>query len=181
MLLDRSLSVRSLRLWLYLIAGLGVFGAAGMLVWAFRPIGDHDGTDLPLPRPRVHPARLAAVPAPDDFRQVLSRRLRRPLVDPPPPPPPKPSAPKKRSPLAGLFARRPPRLDWRLVGTVTEAGRSVAVLIDRKGAVRVVAEGEALPAPRNAVLRQVASDRVVVTVGGRQVTLELPEPTEGLR
>ena len=173
MLLNRTLSLKAQRRLCYGAASLCVVLAAGLWGWLAWPESPQDLTPASGPRVAVRPAALVPVPSDSQVRRLAMRPLRRPLVDPPPVT--KTSQPKRTgSASKSKTAARTARLRWRLVGTVLEAEHSTAILIDPKGQIRVVREGEALPETPRATLVKVERGQVVVTLGTRRVELRLP-------
>jgi len=97
------------------------------------------------------------------FEPYWERPLRRPLFDPPPvvetPPAPPP----------------PPPLNLRLVGTILEPGRAVAVLANAAGKIEMKAVGQSTGDPgQPAEILEVHRERVVVRYAGetRELLLE---------
>ncbi len=171
------ISPRSQRRGLYLTGLVCLIGSGGMCFWGWMPLAS-EGHKPKGREPSVPTAaRLTQSPALQEFADLASVRLRRPLVDPPPPikkPVRKPAPPVRRSPKA-------PRLDIRLVGTVLEQGKSTAILVDSQGQIRVGREGESWKVG-SATIRvdTVTREAAVISKDEQTVRLELPR-TESLR
>ncbi len=172
MLLNHTLSLRAQRRLCYSAASLCVVVTAVLWGWLAWPESPQDFPPASGPRVAVRPTALVPVPSDAEVRRLAMRRLRQPLVDPPPVA--KTSQPKRTgSASKSKMATRAPRLRWRLVGTVLEAQHSTAILIDPRGQIRVVREGEPLPETPRATLVKVERSQVVVALGTRRVELRL--------
>jgi hypothetical protein len=147
---------------------------------------------LPLKHPPPRPLDLQAAGAParqaeaphsaagDDvastidlreLRRLCAMDLRRPLFDPPPPaaaesePQPEPRIP----------------MSVRLVGTIIEPGRSIAMLQKHDGSITLCAEGRTVD-DRGGPVKVIAvkENEVTVEYAGRSHTLQMPaEPEAG--
>ncbi len=130
---------------------------------------------------------MVPVPSLKQLEPLAQQRLRRPLIDPPKKPAAADAGKRRQTPPTPV--KRPPRLDWRLIGTAIESGESAAdsgdsaaMLIDRQGNIRVVREGEELKSASGTVrIKQIAVDQVTVLLRGKRVELKLPKQPEVLR
>lgn len=110
---------------------------------------------------------MARGPAMADLLRVASVDWRRPLFDPPAPP--------------AVTRPRVVQAPVELVGTLSEAGHSMAVLKTRDGRTEICGVGEVFDANGVRVeVKSVSGQRVEVEAGGRLFVLVLPE-TGGLR
>lgn len=151
-----------------------IAGACGGGYWAVSEI-DAGGTTSSARRDATIDASL---PVDNDKQKpdssVAMRSLRGPLYDPPPvaPRPPTP-APRPQPPPQ---PRTPPvaRLDVRLVGTIIDADRSVAIVSDSSGKLDVKSRGETLElSPAGITIDAIDSQAVTLTYQGRQSTIQL--------
>lgn len=111
-------------------------------------------------------------PSLDALQQLAGSNLREPLYDPPPPSA-KPT--NKREPPEPA-----PRLTLRLVGTIQEAGHSMAMFQKSDGTIKLCAEGDHVKDGKNAVkVTRVAFRTVTVEHGGRSHELALPRAENG--
>lgn len=102
----------------------------------------------------------------------FSLSMQRPLYDPPKPKP----APKPRSKPVVVRQPKQPRLDWTLVGTIIDSGRSVAILTDASGKTDIRGQGEEVElSPSGVLVRKIESDAVTLEIGGDKSTLRLKQ------
>lgn len=158
-------------------AGIGYWGATAPLTSeASRSLVSAEGGEEPADRTRSSKSREDLVAR---LALVWSRPLLGPLVDPLPPPVVSPPEPTVVTPLVPREPTRTP-LDVRLVGTILEAGRSMALLADSSGRIHLKRSGETieLPAGDTIEVGDILVDQVTVTRRGESVSLTLP-PREG--
>lgn len=107
----------------------------------------------------------------DQFAQRLQKSLYdaqkpKPTSTPPTRPAVKPTAPVRPP--------KPPRLDWLLVGTIIESGKSVAIISDASGKTDIRAAGEEVELePTGVLVRKIDSEKVTLEVRGKESTLRL--------
>jgi len=140
--------------------------AAGSLVWGLWLPAVVEAPSWAATAPtlaRQATAVSASRPALEHFAAWWDRPLRPPLFDPPPvvetPPAPPP----------------PPPLAVRLVGTILEPGRPVAILVNAAGKIEMKSIGQTAGDPAQpAEILEVHRERVVVRYAGerRELTLE---------
>lgn len=149
-----------------------IAGACGGGYWAVSKIDSPETTVDRRPAKKMQSVE-------DDASQYVStsemamRSLRGPLYDPPPmaqrptpPPQPPPQSPPRVEPKA--------RLDVRLVGTIINDDRSVAIVSDASGKLDVKSRGETLElSPAGIVIDTIDSQTVTLSYQGRQSTIEL--------
>ncbi|MEM1224460.1 MAG: hypothetical protein AAGJ40_02120 [Planctomycetota bacterium] len=172
-LLDRwSVSESSARRWLnvssVVVGSLGLLGAA----WWGRPLG--------LSLSTAQPVRMLAAPTTDSnsvtavedsiWRRSLRGGFRAvPQVS-------------SRTPPPRTDVRRPApsptraNIGIRLVGTIVEPGRSIAIATDRTGRLAFHGEGESLALqPPGVTLHRITSDDVTVSFEGETLTMRVGE------
>jgi hypothetical protein len=158
---------RRVKTWLQ-IAGSGLSVAAvGVLVWSlFWPIEKSPVTvSQPVTQSASRKVQRPVLPTLKQFEPFWKRQMRRPLFDPPPNTPVASSATVQKPPSS---------LGVRLLGTVTEPGRSVAMLMTTRGTIEIKAVGERLgDMPDGAEVVSVNTDRAVLRYHGETISLEL--------
>lgn len=166
------MNVRRWRLLLRAV-GFGLLTAAvGVAAWAAREPRVAVTEPALAPRAASRIEAAPAVPRLEELAAVWSRPLRRSLVE----------LPARQA--ADTAGAKPPRgrkgggtaqgEPLRVVGTVLEAGRSVAILMDASGAIHVRQTGETLGEPlAGAVVEKVERQRVVLMHEGRSIVLEM--------
>lgn len=151
-----------------------IAGACGGGYWAVSEIN----TDTSMSSARRVVQTKPFLPVENDQqmtdKSIAMRSLRGPLYDPPPmasrPPT---SAPRPQPPPQ---PRTPPvaRLNLRLVGTIIDADRSVAIVSDSSGKLDVKSRGETLElSPAGITIDAITSQAVTLTYQGRQSTIQL--------
>jgi hypothetical protein len=151
-------------------------GAAG---WSLRGL-DGDVTVVP-PAERTMSLNEPATERSDSTfdNAVAARALRRPLFDPPPPPPAPTPEPKPQPEPKPTVARtptppKPPTLEVTLVGTIIEAGQSLAIVADANGDFDVKGIGEPLElSPQGIKIEKIEPEQVTVSYQGRESTITL--------
>ena len=182
------MSVRTIRL----LCGLGSLVMAGFAVAAgtwglrspeFEPLAEFRLTEV------VQSGEDEEVGETTSLNELLAIgdiAMRRPLYDPPPPPPPKkreprkpvtpkpkPSRPVVRKPR---IPKPPPEPIVRLLGTVIEEGRSMAILSDQAGQIDVKPTGETLELkPNGMVVEAIEDDTVSLRFNGRLLSRRVGE------
>ncbi|MEE2936424.1 MAG: type II secretion system protein N [Planctomycetota bacterium] len=148
--------------------------ASAAVAWSFSSLSGFTktATDQTLPRAFVPVPEVN--PEPNLDAATISRSLRGPLYDPPPPKPkPKPEPRPTPEPVPPPEPP-PPRLEFTLVGTIIEAGQSLAMIEDADGNFDVKGEGESLElTPTGITVRSVASEEVTLDWMGRIETVVL--------
>lgn len=108
----------------------------------------------------------------DEFAPMLSRSLNAPLYDPPPKESPKPEVKISNEKPRKNISQKVDS-DLRVIGTMIEAGRSLAILVDSGGKIQLRGEGD---------LVEIADgDGRVVKIELRQVTILLDDETLTLK
>ena len=108
--------------------------------------------------------------------QNWSLPLQQSLYDPPKPAPrpPRPKPKPVQKPVAKPAAAKPPKLDWRLVGTLIEPGGRVAILADATGKTDIRgADEEVELSPPGVRVRKIDSEEVTLEIRGTPSTLRL--------
>jgi hypothetical protein len=150
-----------------------IAGACGGGYWAVSEI-DVSAAD----QVRGGAGTPLVLPIDDDSQESKSplamRSLRGPLYDPPTvaqrPPTPAPKPPPTPPPRV----ESKPRLDLRLVGTIINADRSVAIVSDASGNLDVKGRGETLElSPPGITIDAIDSQAITLSYQGRQSTIEL--------
>lgn len=165
--------IASMRKLLWLLGTSLLLGSGCTVVWAICWPYDIPATTTSV-RPQTATVRNtvqqeATQPTFADFEPYLDRQLRRPLVDPPP---------ATTTPAASP-TRPAPQLQIRLVGTILEAGRSMAMLTTPAGSIEVRGIGETVgEPPADAEVLDIGLNKAVLRYRGQSVTLEL-EGTKG--
>jgi len=151
-----------------------LLSSAILIAWAVRPITFDDQADMVI-RKRTKPntTQLVGSPPLKDFAKLWQIELRRPLYDPPPPP--KVVKQNKKDPLKKR--RRKNDADpagMRLVGTMLESGRSIAIFTDSSGKVDLKGEGEQLDLSPGATVDRIELTQVTIFERGRATVMKLP-------
>ncbi|MCO8121762.1 hypothetical protein NHH03_08440 [Stieleria sp. TO1_6] len=166
--------------------------AAGSVVWSLSDLdasGDDSKSGISKDRgasqttePGLPTENDSSAPDTDSDNNApanLSLALQRPLYDPPPPPPKPRVKPPAARPVVTPVAK-PPRLEWTLVGTLIQSGRSVAILSDATGKTDIRGAGEQVElSPTGIVVSKVESDQVTLEVNGKPTTLRLQQSFDG--
>jgi hypothetical protein len=158
------MSVRQIRFLFRLSAGLLLALSAALVTWAIVAPVQLPDTSTATPRQAAHEPIVNEVAGngPNESEAVFERQFRRPLFDPPP---------KTPEPVVEKPPTPPP---VRLVATMPEPGGGHAMLADMKGAISVRRVGqEMIAGGSSVVIKEVASDKVVLLFENRLVTLTL--------
>ncbi len=158
------MSVRRVRFLLRLSAALMLTVSAALITWAIT---------APILLPEASPAATrpdkqqqtesdTAVADLNESEAIFERQFRRPLFDPPPKEPER------------VVEKPPTPPPVRLVATMPEPGGGHAMLADTKGTISVRGIGqEMLAGGSSVVVKEIASDKVVLLFENRLVTLTL--------
>lgn len=161
------MSLRRKKLLLRVLALMLLLGGALIAVWGYR--GD---CSIPVTASAIsgRPSRPAAndnhdaLPELKEFEAHWNKPLRRPLFDPPPvvvPPP-------KKEP--------PPPLNVRLVGTIIEPGKTIAMLTNARNALEFKQVGETVGSGKLlATITAIENSRVVVQYAGETLVLTMQD------
>jgi len=116
------------------------------------------------PKRSAQKTSVEQLPALKEFNPHWDKPLRRPLFDPPPvvvPPP-------KKEP--------PPPLNVRLVGTIIEPGKTIAMLTNARNSLEFKQVGDTLGAGKAlATITSIENSRVVVQYAGETVVLTMQD------
>ena len=162
---------RLAKLGLYLLGGLSLLAASLLAAWAlFWPCATLDSTDdierTPTAAGRVVAFKPPLPPGPLDFEPLWDRPMRGTFIDVSPAPV-LPTADASETSLQGM----------RLLGTVIEAGRSLAVFSLAGGQTELRGVGESVGESRQIEIVSIQRRQVVVRYIGELVTLTV-EGTE---
>lgn len=149
--------------------------SAALVVWACQspPTPPREMRPVPV-RPAPSPqSSLTRSPPLQDFAPLWDRRLRRPLVDPPlaetnaqqKAPAGQNRRGRKRKTAGGL----------RLVGTMLDAERSLAVFVNGRGDIDLKGVGETLDLAPGTRVEQIELTQVTLADGDNRTILELSE------
>ena len=176
---ELTITDRAIRRLLRAIALLAVIASVVVLFFALRPLVKPQST---VGNPSdTSPSVESSVPDNaatktrdlSEFATVWNRRLSAPLYDPPP----RPVAPKPivETPKPVRPKPKKPRSQLRVMGTMVEPDRSLAILSDSDGEIHVCAVGESLETPEGEVsIESIDVDRVTVSENGRSHELRQP-------
>lgn len=156
-------------------AALVGLGGLALLAWGLVDRVEVGSQNDPASRAPV-PDQAADGPASDDpaparfeiaeLQRLCARDLRRPLFDP---------APKLAEKTATKKAAAKANLSVKLIGTVSEPGHSMAMLLKSDRTFAWCAEGQSIEDRGiELTVTKVDSDRVTVRYGGKVHELELP-------
>ena len=153
-----------------------LFSSAALVAWAFQsPVALDDRADLVVAkRAAAKKSKLVGSPPLSDFAKVWQIELRRPLYDPPPPA--QEEKPKKKDPTKKR--RREAVAEGgglRLVGTMLENGRSLAIFTDATGKVDFKGVGETLELAPGTRVDLIELKQVTISEQGRATVLRLPD------
>lgn len=155
---------------LYAIAGSCLLGTVAAVYWSTTGV-----REFVIP-PTATKNRIAAVEDPIVAKAILSDAnltgaLRGPLYDPPPPV----AKPRVELPPAAKPTPPPkPQLDLTLVGTIIDAGQSLAIIADATGKFDVKGIGEALElSPEGVRIDQIESEQITLQYQGNESTIRL--------
>jgi hypothetical protein len=166
------MSVQRTRLLIRGAATVLLLSSATLIAWAFQsPVAVDDQADLmAAKRVASKKTKLVGSPPLKDFAKVWKTELRRPLYDPPP----LPKEDKKDSRKKRRREAVPDAGGLRLVGTMLEDGRSMAIFTDATGKVDFKAVGETLDLSPGARVDQIELTQVTISEQGRATVLRLP-------
>ena len=169
-----SMSITTQRNALIALTILLLAAASAAVAWSFSSLSGFTKTASDQTLPRAFVPVPEVNPEPNLDAATISRSLRGPLYDPPPPKPkPKPEPRPTPEPVPPPEPP-PPRLEFTLVGTIIEAGQSLAMIEDADGNFDVKGEGESLElTPTGITVRSVASEEVTLDWMGRIETVVL--------
>ncbi len=163
------MTVRSTRQLLNAIAAACAVAAAGVVIWALQPATAAEPSPLKLRtvNESSQHEQQAEVPA-NELLAAASIPIRRPLIDP------KPQPQKTRPRQARTPVARKVTPQFKLVATVIEAGRNVAIISDARGRTDLKGVGGKLQLlPSGASVREIQPDRVTIEFQGRRIPLQL--------
>lgn len=142
------------------LAGAAALAAAWALWAPHDPRTDASAADVarPVARPKVAAPALPLA----SFEAIWDLKLQEPLF---------PSAPGNKS--VASKPPPPPPLGFKLLGTIIEPGRSLAMLATAGGKAELRGVGEEYG---GAKILEIEQDRVTARYNGRPVTLELQQP-----
>jgi hypothetical protein len=149
-----------------------LLSTAALVAWAFQnPVAVDDQADLVAPkRAPAKESKLVGSPPLEALAVVWERKLRRPLDDPPK---------EQQENKNGLKKRRrdvnPAGGSLRLVGTMLENGRSVAIFTDATGKVDFKGVGEMLEISPGLRVDQIEFTQVTISEQGRTSVFQLPD------
>ena len=173
------MSVQRTRLLLRGIAMVLLLSSVDLIAWAFQsPVAlDDQASDLVAAnRSAAHQAKLVRSPPLNDFAKFWLTELRRPLYDPPPAPKEAKTDNKKDSPQKRRRHKSVPETGGlRLVGTMLEDGRSMAVFTDASGKIELKGVGEALELSPGTRVDRIELTQVTISEQGRPTVLRLPD------
>ena len=152
-----------------------MIGSVGAIGWSLSDIDDPNVVNDRAPGQQVQPAIPTDRNAPPYDDRIAARSLRGPLYDPPPQPAPPVERPKPPAPVTPIRSN----LEWTLVGTIIEAGQSLAILADASGKFDVKGIGESLDlVPPGVTLQDIESEQVTLQYQGRKSTVQLDRSTK---
>ena len=172
------MNVQKTRLLLRAVAITLLLISVAVVAWAVRSpherIGQ-GGDSAPARRAGTRKAKLVSSPPLEDLAGVWGKELRRPLYDPP-------KAPKKTVPSDKKESKKKRRGGGngsegglRLVGTMLEDGRSLAVFMNASGEIDLKGVGETLELAPGTRLDRIDPTEVTVSIQGRATTFRLPD------
>ena len=176
------MSFRQTRWLLRALIGSLWLGAAAAVGWAYVA-GQTEREELVVATPRAASPTASEPREAVSFERLWDRPLRRPLVDPPPPPPPKPVVvtppePKPKPPPkpAPKPPPPPPKPEVELVGTIIEAERPLAILVDASGRIDMKGPGQEFDLrPGGVTLKSVDDRSAVVMFRDQETTLTMAD------
>jgi len=178
--------LRQTRLLLRLTTLLFAAATVAVVWWVWPSVDETSPTHMTeqVGEPLAETAAETTTIATADFDALWDRPLRRPLYDPPPPPQPAPvvkrpkPAPRKTEPRPSP----PPKLDMRLVGTILESGRSMAIVADAAGKIDLKGAGETLDLePEGVRVESINAESVTVSHNGREQMLKITKAGKASR
>lgn len=122
----------------------------------------------------------------NEFTDIANRRLGAPLYAPPAPPveeepededPPEeePEMPDEETETPDEETEPAPEIGLRVIGTVLEAGRSLAIVADEDGGLQVRGEGEAVETEIGiGEIKRIEYDQITILLEGETQTLKMP-------
>ena len=170
------MSVQRTRLLIRGAATVLLLSSAALLAWAFQSTAavDDQADRLATRRAASKKTKLVGSPPLKDLAKVWQIELRRPLYDPPPPPKEEKAKKKDRTKKRGRDALADGG-GLRLVGTMLENGRSMAIFTDATGKVDFKGVGETLELSPGARVDVIELMQVTISEQGRATVLQLPD------
>ncbi len=165
-----TLTNHTFRILLRLVAFSLLVGSGAILLWAFR---DPAPPTLEMVEPNAVPQRAmtarASVTRPlNDFAPVWQRRLEAPLYAPLPG-----TSPRKDRTTLKKNKRSAP-LGLRLIGTLLESGKSLAMLADADGNIHLRGVGETFNLESGIVeVDRIELQQVTLSIDDRTLTLKM--------
>ena len=169
------MSVRQTRLLLNVMTTLLFAVTGGVFWWAMQPPAESSAAPWTPPEPQQADAGPSQSLDAESFADLWDRPLAGPLYDPPPVDP-KPAPPVQPEPEP---EPEPTPLEVRLVGTIIEAGRSMAIVTDASGKIDLKQVGGVLDLePPGIRVDQIEAETVTVSFQGAQSRLKMEETKE---
>lgn len=115
-----------------------------------------------------------------EFDSISQRQLGGPLYDPPPEEPIEP--PSEPEPTTVVEPAPPPRkknrrkkAGLRVIGTLIEAGRSMAIIANAEGNIQLCGEGESIEtAAGEGQVEKIELDEITLSLDDETLTLKMP-------
>ena len=159
------MTLRRLKIWLYLATVTLLLAAAGVMLWAALAPCPGNGTTAKQPgrhESENSAGQLDETPPLEAFQPLFDRKFRRPLFDPPPVKPPEPVVKKKPPPPVKLMA------------TMIEATGNQAMFSATGGEILIRRVGELIAAgDSSAEVVEIDPNRVVLEYEGERITLKI--------
>jgi len=162
------MTVRSTRQLLNALAAACAVAAVGVVIWALQPAAVAEPSPLKLRtinESSRHEQQTNVTAS--ELLAAASMPLRHPLVDSKPQPKTRPQEPQ--TPVARIVTPQ-----FKLVATVIEAGRNVAIISDARGRTDLKGVGEKLQLlPSGASVHEIQPNQVTIEFQGRRIPLQL--------